>query len=609
MSTNFLNWIFPNSRSVPVSARIVQGSTHRRAAELADGEADMREWVTLEDGPRVRARVGNTIFELDLATRKGLRELRDYIKDAPTPWVAMLALSRSDDDLLGGHLTLCGSVLPSTLDKQLTIVVSDELLGQMPWKNRDILRESMSLPLPTESPARAMVIASTILLQPAEGRVKEVEILLKDGGALTCQIEEVEGGASEVLVAQRFDPERCSTLRAPAVRFIGLMVNPVILSEAPASGIALELLYPLKSPHLSAWMAYEAMELKLERERFDRIREHEPEYGEVIGTRRGKEGKTIVRVRPREPNKLIEAWCDKDSGDLKKKKAIDLDIPVQLESLEKKPRSIERVRASRLRLDNDGKYELELELASQEELFPKGRLRVVEDRGSAVAHHRRKSALEMLESGQGAIPELIEYFVDPSRIPEIRSKDRSYWHRRGAPTLDENQRAVIVRAAREPAILLVQGPPGTGKTTVIAEIIHQLRHRHRNDSYEEEGSLKGPLKILVSSVQNEAVNNATEKLSGGGVLVDVFTSTRDSKKEHELIKDVTGKIRQELEQRPSYKAVVGLKEAIDDVRALRATLSWRSQETISRLERFELDHGHITSIESNSSLRSMAMCV
>jgi len=70
----------------------------------------------------------------------------------------------------------------------------------------------------------------------------------------------------------------------------------------------------------------------------------------------------------------------------------------------------------------------------------------------------------------------------------------------------ERQRQAINIAINTPDISLIQGPPGTGKTTIIRAIIARL-----NMIY------KGDIRILVSSAQHDAVDNAIENVEYGGI--------------------------------------------------------------------------------------------
>lgn len=73
----------------------------------------------------------------------------------------------------------------------------------------------------------------------------------------------------------------------------------------------------------------------------------------------------------------------------------------------------------------------------------------------------------------------------------------------------ERQREAIDIAINTPDIVIIQGPPGTGKTTVIRAIIARLGMIY-----------DGNVKILVSSAQHDAVDNAIENVEYGGLPVN-----------------------------------------------------------------------------------------
>ena len=81
-----------------------------------------------------------------------------------------------------------------------------------------------------------------------------------------------------------------------------------------------------------------------------------------------------------------------------------------------------------------------------------------------------------------------------------------------AKTINPKQEDALYTAINSPNIALIQGPPGTGKTTVIKAICERYRQiyeaeEQRKKKEDEEHILRSP-KILISSFQNEAVDNA-----------------------------------------------------------------------------------------------------
>ena len=81
-----------------------------------------------------------------------------------------------------------------------------------------------------------------------------------------------------------------------------------------------------------------------------------------------------------------------------------------------------------------------------------------------------------------------------------------------ADNLNKQQLKALSLAINTPDIALIQGPPGTGKTTVIKAIAERFREifesKEKNlQKADPEYIMKSP-KILISSFQNEAVDNA-----------------------------------------------------------------------------------------------------
>lgn len=106
-----------------------------------------------------------------------------------------------------------------------------------------------------------------------------------------------------------------------------------------------------------------------------------------------------------------------------------------------------------------------------------------------------------------------------------------------AGDLTAEQIAAIDLAINTPDIALIQGPPGTGKTTVIKAIAERFREifeakERQMQKVDPEYVLKSP-KILISSFQNEAVDNAISAPQPGDLPAYRKTAKRasDSSKE------------------------------------------------------------------------------
>jgi hypothetical protein len=108
----------------------------------------------------------------------------------------------------------------------------------------------------------------------------------------------------------------------------------------------------------------------------------------------------------------------------------------------------------------------------------------------------QKSALRALRDGSSANPHLLNILVDgrfaTTTTPLVAMEP--------TPDFNDSQRTAIGHADTVPDLLLVVGPPGTGKTKCISE----MARRHAR--------LKK--RVLVTSKNNKAVDNALEKLQG-----------------------------------------------------------------------------------------------
>ena len=106
-----------------------------------------------------------------------------------------------------------------------------------------------------------------------------------------------------------------------------------------------------------------------------------------------------------------------------------------------------------------------------------------------------------------------------------------------AKDLNQEQIDALELAINTPDIALIQGPPGTGKTMVIKAICERFREIYESEEIQlqevnSEHALRSP-KILISSFQNEAVDNAISTPLPGDIPAYRKTAkrTNDSSKE------------------------------------------------------------------------------
>ncbi|WP_223592410.1 AAA domain-containing protein [Neobacillus bataviensis] len=162
------------------------------------------------------------------------------------------------------------------------------------------------------------------------------------------------------------------------------------------------------------------------------------------------------------------------------------------------------------------KNELCIQLSGDVDAFPKSGYIMGSFYGSKIMGQRREQALTkindcktpmvdlklLLQTGESSKTILKHYQpINNELLKKIFGNKKI--------NFTERQRKAIDIAINTPDIAIIQGPPGTGKTTVIRAIIARLGMIH-----------KGDVKILVSSAQHDAVDNAIENVEYGGLPVN-----------------------------------------------------------------------------------------
>lgn len=140
--------------------------------------------------------------------------------------------------------------------------------------------------------------------------------------------------------------------------------------------------------------------------------------------------------------------------------------------------------------------------------------------GDRAIMKRRESARDRIINNRAPIPglvSLIEAGTPAYELPGAWGVDEAVTtkFKRNFPrasTLNSEQLAALELALNTPDVALIQGPPGTGKTTVIKGICERFREvfeerERQNQRIDPDHLIRSP-KILISSFQNEAVDNA-----------------------------------------------------------------------------------------------------
>lgn len=192
--------------------------------------------------------------------------------------------------------------------------------------------------------------------------------------------------------------------------------------------------------------------------------------------------------------------------------------------------------------------------------------------GSVVSNKRRQEALKRIHSGKAALPSVklilqsgetmltrgkVNKAVTDILVKQIFSDNNH--------NFTEKQRQAIDAAINTPDIALIQGPPGTGKTTIIRAIIARLNKIG-----------DGNLKILVTSAQHDAVDNAIGKVEYGGLPVNRiggklgYDERTQNRKMQEWIYDIQANCDIYLEETDSKRKRESTREiaiAIDDIKS------------------------------------------
>lgn len=149
--------------------------------------------------------------------------------------------------------------------------------------------------------------------------------------------------------------------------------------------------------------------------------------------------------------------------------------------------------------------------------------------GSIIQSNRRKKAQKRILNGENPLPGLnlliqsgdIVGVVGRARTAVTDNLRKYIFGNEKKKDFNDRQKDAIRIAVNTPDIAVIQGPPGTGKTQVIKAIIERINELEN-----------GEAKILITSTQHDAVDNAIKKVSYGGVPVNrVFNRERASKED------------------------------------------------------------------------------
>ncbi len=571
---NFLNWQLGFTWECPVDAEVVRED--KLLSKLLARDRPFREWVTLSDGKVVTATFGSGTVALRFSRHSDRREVREWLRNAPEPVLCRLELAAAEAGRMSGRLAMMRTALPAVLEHAPCVLLEEGILTDVSVK---ALVQEAGIPLGDQN--CVLVVQTPVRLRTEEqAPTDEVKLYLHGGGMLTCQI--MGTGEEQYLHAREF--EQTPNRDLANVRFVASPKPCFVTSVGEIRASPLDVLTPVTNDHLRAWMDYEHAARRRKEAILEVRQAHPLEYSEIVsGPTSGRGQNNLYQVALVTAEDALEHWVEE--GQRPRDGVWKLDASASLYDLGGRPGEL-NVSLAQIRKQRDGRIVGVLELDSSVTPPAAGKLCAKPHDGDKSQHGRRDNAIERLRSGRAANPDLLRYLLFPETIPRIQSQDRAHRTRPGGATLNEQQRRAVVRAAREPAMLLIQGPPGTGKTTVIAEIIHALRGRRRSAAVDDE---QGPLRVLVSSIQNDAVDNAAEKLSSQDVFVDLHVADSEDAVAHASATElrsrgVAEKLYAELSAVPGFRSYERLCQLSDLVRGLAPRLSVPDSSTVANIE-------------------------
>lgn len=265
----------------------------------------------------------------------------------------------------------------------------------------------------------------------------------------------------------------------------------------PTPGPVVAALTTHRSGAVDAWARYAVIERMERQDAQERRGQHPLDF--IEGHASGASWTATVHI----DDESARAWI---GADVREGRWVRVGQPVGLTNAE------ERFDLTEMVLRGPGVAELRLKgVGDTRRLPPTGRLEARENVGEKIKNNRERAALERLGQGRAGLRELASLLASPDAARRPRRAALPY---PPEEDLDRHQREAVELILGVQDIVAIQGPPGTGKTRVIAEALRQLA-KSRTPG-------QPPLRVLISSVQNEAVGNVVERLANTeGLLVRV----------------------------------------------------------------------------------------
>lgn len=490
------------------------------ASRLIDGAAPHPVWPQGLDYDVRDTLVRLTLGTGELGTLSGA-EVRVIIRLAPATrafasrrpdalWVADL---RAGQD--GGCIVPFAPPRSAQLDVAVPVRVPDHLVDELQGvglrRGMDLLR-SASIPL--GDGLRVAILGQQTLAALDEDDARRVTWWLPSGEALELHV--VLSATRTVTLVLDGVVRLADTASAhcgPNVilelgRLASAPLDPGPSVSAPSSSEARALLPP-RSPLFDIWARYTRILREVSAERQAARMACPLTFGRA--TADGRRWRAEVSME----DDALRAWL---GANVQEGRPVKVDQPVALVDPVTRD-ELGRFAVERAWLRGPGVVEISLAAVGGARHLPQeGVLEARENKGEKVRLEREHAAAELLTRGLAACERLPALLAAPesARPPVLRPLPQA-----SHALLDEHQERAVQLVFGCEDIVLIQGPPGTGKTRVIAESLRQIVAANRDRGH--------AVRVLVSSVQNEAVANVIDRIADAeGVVIHlVQRSARD----------------------------------------------------------------------------------
>ncbi len=321
------------------------------------------------------------------------------------------------------------------------------------------------------------------------------------------------------------DRERLSFHPNTLLKLDGVQIVEVQENEKIIIDNSLDPLLPIRSLIMKAWTKYQSIQRNEFEQRYIAREKYPLKFQNCRSV--GTQWDMAIDCEP----EAIVAWMGENikNGGVKK-----INEPILMYQDVNEDMSVKgNITLLRLKKRTKTKMHAWLEL-SQGRIPPVGLFKIAPNKGAQTKNDREREAFLQLSAGKSSNPRLLEIIGNPkvARAPVLSTLPILERQEKFPP--DDSQSKAIRKMFYAQDIVAIQGPPGTGKTKIIVQLLQYLT--------EDANRKKKPLKVLVSSVQNEAVYGVVERLVATGDIAihyvekQQFNEKSDSEWQHKMLR-------------------------------------------------------------------------